>query len=176
VIVLCRHGATQQNQAGAFLSRTDVPLSSLGREQAERLRDALREIPFEHCYCSPMYRCLETREIAVPGVPFEACDALREVDFGDWEGKTVDWLERYEAHALAQRRRDPVNFRPPHGENFADVARRVQPFLASLDRQRTTLILAHRGTLGVVERLLRGLPLESRAVTGLEPGEFRTIG
>lgn len=175
MIVLCRHGATQQNEAGAFLSRTDARLSATGLEQAARLRDALREIPFERCYCSPMRRCLETREIVVPRVPFETLDVLREVDFGDWEGKTIDWLERHGAQALAQRRRDPVHFRPPSGESFADVAHRLRPFLADLEGNRTLLVIAHRGTLGVLERLLRNLPLESRSVVGMEPGEFRAI-
>jgi hypothetical protein len=37
------------------------------------------------------------------------------------------------------------------------------------------LVIGHRGTLGVLERLLRGLPLDSKSVTPLEPGEFRRL-
>lgn len=146
-IVLARHGATEYNESGQFLSRTDVPLSRLGRVQAERLKTALQAFGFERCFDSPMRRALETAEIAAPGIPCEVDAALREVDFGAWEGKTLDWLETNDPQGLAARRRDPVRFRPPEGESFGDVA----------------------------DRLLRGLPIESEAVTALEPGEFAVV-
>lgn len=121
-----------------------------------------------------MRRCLETCGIAVPALRLSICDDLREVAFGQWEGKTLDWLERYDSERLEQRRRDPVNFRPPGGESFADVAVRLRSFVALLDFRGVTLIVAHRGTLAVLERLLRGLPLDAR-LTPLEPGELRIL-
>jgi hypothetical protein len=36
-------------------------------------------------------------------------------------------------------------------------------------------VVAHRGTLGVLERLLRKLPIDSPTVVPLEPGEYRII-
>ncbi len=174
-IVLCRHGATESNAAGQFLSRTDVPLSELGRIQAGRLKRDLEDFAFERCLVSPMRRCLETRDIAAPQVPFKVEGALREVDFGDWEGKTVAWLEANDAQRLALRRRDPVHFRPPAGESFEDVAQRLHGLAASLADARGLLVVGHRGTLGVLERLLRGLPLTSAGVTPLEPGELRVV-
>ncbi len=44
-----------------------------------------------------MRRTLETREIVAPAIPFEMDDELREVDFGSWEGKTLEWLEHNDA-------------------------------------------------------------------------------
>ncbi len=174
-IVLCRHGETERNAAGSFLSREDPPLSAHGRAQCERLAVALRAYPLDACVVSPMRRCLETRAIAVPAIPFEIDEALREVDFGQWEGATMDWLERNETEAVARRRRDPVTFRPPGGESFADVAPRIRE-AAERIAGRNVVVIGHRGTLGVLERLLRRLPLDSRDVTPLEPAEFRTIG
>ncbi len=87
------------------------------------------------------------------------------------------WLEEHQADALRSRREDPVNFRPPGGESFAEAAVRLQPLATSLcgkDGERI-LVVAHRGTLGVLERLIRGVPLASQAVVPMEPGEFRTI-
>lgn len=122
-----------------------------------------------------MRRCLETLEILAPDLPFEVEHGLREVDFGAWEGKTLQWLEANDPERLAQRRRDPVAFRPPGGESFRDVAPRLRPVVAKIETGGSTLVIGHRGTLGVLERLLRGLPLHSQSVTPLEPGEFRRV-
>ncbi len=122
-----------------------------------------------------MRRCLETREILAPQPPFEIDAALREIDFGTWEGETLEWLQANDPSGLAQRRRDPVHFRPPQGESFSDVARRLRPVVETLRRPLRWLVVGHRGTLGVLERLLRDLPLESQAVKGLEPAQFRLV-
>lgn len=118
---------------------------------------------------------METREIVAPELPFQIQSALREVDFGTWEGKTIEWLEEHDPQGLARRRQEPVHFRPPRGESFADVAGRLRPIVEELAAPRRFLVVAHRGTLGVLERLLRGLPLDSRAVAPLEPAEFRVV-
>lgn len=175
-IVLCRHGATDHNLAGRFLSRSDPPLGIRGREQCEKLARELAGFSFERCISSPMLRCLQTREIVVPATPFRVDDALREIDFGAWEGKTLEWVEQHAPDELERRRQDPARFRPPEGENFMDVAERLQDLAAELQRSSGVLVVAHRGTLGVLERLLRGLPIDSRAVTPLEPAEFRPLG
>jgi broad specificity phosphatase PhoE len=122
-----------------------------------------------------MLRCLQTREIVAPALPFTIEEALHEVHFGDWEGKTAEWLERHQPDELARRRRDPATFRPPGGESFEDVAQRVRTLLERIRADGATLVIGHRGTLGVLERLLRGLPLQSQIVRPLEPAEFHVI-
>jgi broad specificity phosphatase PhoE len=174
-IVLCRHGATEHNLSKRFLSTTDLPLGALGRSQCEHLRLALRDFGFERCFVSPMRRALETRELVVPDVPFEIESALCEVDFGSWEGHTLEWAQHQAPELLAQRRQDPVHFRPPGGESIADAASRVRPLLHKLRKEDATLVIGHRITLAVLERLLRNLPLDSRDVAGLEAGEFRIV-
>jgi broad specificity phosphatase PhoE len=174
-IVLCRHAATEHNLTKRFLSTTDLPLGALGRSQCEHLRIALRDFGFERCFVSPMRRALETRELVVPNVPFEIESALREVDFGSWEGRTLEWAQHHAPELLAQRRQDPVHFRPPGGESIADAATRVGPLLQKLREEDAPLVIGHRITLAILERLLRNLPLDSRDVAGLETGEFRIV-
>ncbi|HEU5479028.1 MAG TPA: histidine phosphatase family protein [Candidatus Tumulicola sp.] len=177
MIVLCRHGATDGNLAGAFLSSGDPPLNALGRTQSERLRAALFAMKFGVAFASPMRRCVETLAIVAPDVPSSVREELREIGFGEWEGRTVEWLEIHDPDGVARRRSDPASFRPAGGESFLDVARRLHPFVEAL-RSRTAgdaLVVAHRGTLGVLERLLRGLPTGSREVTPLELGEYRLL-
>jgi broad specificity phosphatase PhoE len=158
-----------------FLSTSDPPLAAQGRAQCERLREALSAFTFQRSLVSPMRRCLETRERIAPSLPFEIEPALREVDFGSWEGKTLEWLELRAPELLAQRRRNPVGFRPPSGESFEDAAGRLRPLARRLRSGDDTLIIGHRVTLGILERLLRDLPLDSPVVSPLEPSEFRIV-
>jgi broad specificity phosphatase PhoE len=175
-ITLCRHGATDQNLEGVFLSTDDPWLNARGRAQCERVRESIREMHFDFALTSPMRRCLESLSLVAPELEFEINTLLIEVDFGSWNGKTRDWLEAHDPDGLARRAQDPVRFRPPDGESFEDVARRLHPFLAQLhDRTGNVLVVGHRGTLGVLERLLRGFPLESQRVTPLELAEFRVL-
>ncbi|HEY1653644.1 MAG TPA: histidine phosphatase family protein [Candidatus Tumulicola sp.] len=177
MIVLCRHGATDANAGGAFLSKNDPPLNAIGRAQSRRARVALHHTHFAVTPCSPMLRCIQTLEIVAPYAAPIACDELREIDFGSWDGRTLEWIERHDPEGLARRRADPVRFRPPGGESFLDVADRLLPF-AQRTRARAgdgVLVVAHRGSLGVLERLLRDVALDSRDVPPLEPGEYRIV-
>lgn len=174
-IVFCRHAATDHNLTRRFLSTTDLPLGAHGRAQCESLRDALRPLRFERCLTSPMRRCLQTRELVAPHVPFAIEPALREVDFGAWEGETLEWAEANAPEMLAQRRRDPVAFRPPQGESIEEAALRMQALADRLRGEEATLVIGHRVALGILERLLRDLPLDSQDVDGLQPAEFRIV-
>ncbi len=174
-IVLCRHAATTPNLTKRFLSRSDPSLDVRGRTQCRALREALRAFAFDECLVSPLRRCLETRELVAPEIPFEIAPSLREVDFGSWEGRTLDWVERRAPEMLAARRRDPVRFRPPGGESFEDAAVRLRPVTQRLRSAGATLVIGHRITLGILERLLLDLPLDSPLVAPLEPSEFRIV-
>ena len=159
----------------SFISTSDPPLAPEGRAQCERLREALAPFRFQRCRVSPMRRCLETRELAVPSLSCRIEPALREVNFGAWEGKTLEWVESRAPELLAQRRADPVRFRPPAGESFEDAAERLRPLALALRNGDDTLVIGHRVTLGILERLLRDLPLDSEDVAGLQPAEFRVV-
>jgi broad specificity phosphatase PhoE len=176
MIVLCRHGETGANAGGRFLSAEDAPLNDAGRAACARARDELAGIAFAVCRCSPMLRCTQSRAILAPQVPFELCEDLREVNFGRWDGKTLEWLRANDPEGLALRQRDPAHFQPPGGESFAAAAQRLRPLASRLAADgRTTLVVSHRGTLGVLERLLRGLPVDDPGVVPLEPGDYRII-
>lgn len=122
-----------------------------------------------------MRRALQTRELVAPDVPFTVEPLLREVHFGQWEGKTLEWVEENEPALYEARRRNPVAFRFPEGESIEAAATRIRPVAERLAGARATLVIGHRVTLGALERLLRGLPLDSQLVEGLQPAEFRVV-
>jgi len=87
-LVLVRHGETEWSKAGRHTSRTDVPLTEVGREQARRIGRALAGRTFSRVVVSPMSRAQETARLAGFGDRMETLDALREYDYGIYEGRT----------------------------------------------------------------------------------------
>lgn len=88
LICLLRHGATAYNEERRYQGTGDVPLSPAGRAA---LRRAGRSP--ETVYVSPLSRAAETASILFPGAAQIAVPALREMDFGSFEGRSFRELE-----------------------------------------------------------------------------------
>jgi broad specificity phosphatase PhoE len=88
-IWLVRHGATEWTATGQHTSRTDVPLTDEGREQARALGRVLDGHEFALVLSSPLSRALETCRLAGFGDAVETDDDLREWDYGEYEGRTT---------------------------------------------------------------------------------------
>ena len=88
-VVLVRHGQTEWSRDLRHTGRTDVPLTDVGRAQAERLHEPLRDWNFTRVLASPLSRALDTCRLAGFGDPAELSDALLEWDYGDYEGETT---------------------------------------------------------------------------------------
>jgi len=87
--LLVRHGATEWTATGQHTSRTDVPLTDEGREQARALGRVLDGHEFALVLSSPLSRALETCRLAGFGDAVETDDDLREWDYGEYEGRTT---------------------------------------------------------------------------------------
>ena len=85
---LIRHGETEWSASGKHTSRTDLPLTELGRERAAKLGKYLAGTKFAAVLRSPMLRAKQTCEIAGFGAEAVVVDDLREWDYGVYEGRT----------------------------------------------------------------------------------------
>ena len=83
-----RHGETRFNQKGRVQGVCDSPLTPLGKVQADRAGDALREVYFDKAFTSPSERALQTARHVLSGrhMDAEIVDDLHEFDFGRYEG------------------------------------------------------------------------------------------
>ena len=100
-------------------------------------------------FSSPLQRCtaLATPLAASLGAGAPSLDArLAEMDFGDWEMRSWDAIERAEINAWAA---DLTGYRPGSGENVLAVGRRVIGFLDDLlkTRQPSAIVICHAGTI-----------------------------
>jgi probable phosphoglycerate mutase len=86
-LVVVRHGQTEWSAAGRHTSRTDLPLTAEGEQEAVALRPALAGAAFAAVLSSPRRRSLHTAELAGLTVTL-ADEDLAEWDYGEFEGLT----------------------------------------------------------------------------------------
>lgn len=172
-LLLTRHGETVSNAARRFAGRSDVALTPLGRRQARALGRRLRAFGIDVAYTSPLIRARETAEIALRGREVEPLPeaGLREVSFGDWEGRTFEEIRERWPEEWGQLRAFDESFCAPNGEPLTQAQERVvAASLAIVGRHpdQTVLITAHGGTLQLLLSHVLGMPAGSmfRIATG----------
>jgi broad specificity phosphatase PhoE len=125
-LVLIRHGETEWSLDGRHTGNSDIPLTEVGRRQAESLRSALQSRRFERVVSSPRQRSLDTCRLAGLGDRAEVMDDLAEWDYGEYDGIT--------SRQIRESRPDWVLWRDgcPGGESPAEVGARADRVLAEL--------------------------------------------
>src|SRR5438132_1624730 len=88
-VVLVRHGETEWSLSGQHTSRTDIPLTEMGRRQAEMLGQCLSTRTFVLVLTSPLQRASETCRLAGFGAAAQVRSDLQEWDYGEYEGRTT---------------------------------------------------------------------------------------
>jgi broad specificity phosphatase PhoE len=145
-----------------FIGQADPPLGTAGLEQAQRLAERLRDVPFDAVYSSDLKRCLRTAEViaGAAGVGVRPDPRLREIDTGLWEGLSFDEARVRYPLEYAERERDLVGYRFPGGESFRDLRERVvRAFLEIVEEGGGhVLVCAHKGANRVLFSELLGLP------------------
>ncbi|MFC7327396.1 bifunctional RNase H/acid phosphatase [Marinactinospora rubrisoli] len=148
-LLLLRHGETALSAERRFAGVGDVALTDTGHEQAEAVarRLAGHTAAVDVIVSSPLRRAADTaaRVAKELGLPVGEADALRETDFGEWEGRTFAEARERWPRELNRWLADPAAA-PPGGESFAAVGRRVaaaRDALLARHPGRTVLVVTH---------------------------------
>ncbi len=144
-ICLIRHGKTLGNLEKRYIGITDEPLCEIGIDELKRMQLPQSDLLF----CSPMKRCIQTAEILFPSQKYTTLDALRECDFGDFEGKNCHDLTE---DAVYQRWIDSGGTLAfPHGELPSDFrsrcAEEFRKIVGSVSDQTSMTFVVHGGTI-----------------------------
>ena len=149
---LIRHGLTALGEAGKYQGRLDDGLCETGKAQLKRADRAP-----EHVYVSPALRAKETAAILFPEARQIVVPELREMDFGEFEGRSWREMERDKAYRAWVD--GNCEGQCPGGENRADFSARicaaVQGILEAEEEagSEEAVIVAHGGTqMAALER------------------------
>ncbi len=96
ILYFLRHGETQSSQTGGYCGVSDVALTPEGRQMAQDFAAAYRDLAWEAVFCSPLKRAVATAQplCEALGVTPQLKDGLREIAYGQWEGKTPEEVNR----------------------------------------------------------------------------------
>ncbi|NKQ11477.1 alpha-ribazole phosphatase family protein [Pseudomonas sp. SST3] len=170
---LLRHGETVSG--GGFRGRLDDELSTTGWTQ---LRAAVADKgPWQRIVSSPLRRCAGfAAELAEQQqLPLELEPDLRELDFGDWEGRTAAELMIEHSDELGRFWRDPYGYTPPGGEPVTAFESRI---LAAIERLtdrcagERVLLITHAGVMRLLLAQARGLLRERLLEVEVGHGEL----
>ena len=160
-ILFTRHAET--DMAGTFCGQSDPELNARGRVQLAELVKELRAENLGSVYTSDLRRAHETG-LAIAeafGVTCHVRPALREIDFGRWEGlRWEDIEEQDEAYARDWIAKYP-HLPSPGGEDFGDFERRVLEEVKFLEVEaeiaaRNIVVVTHAGVLRTILCSLQG--------------------
>jgi len=125
-ILMIRHGENEYVKKGRLAGRLPgVHLNDKGRQQAVDLAKALAKAPIKAVYSSPLDRTMETATPIAQALGLEVIprEGLLEIDFGDWQNKTLKSLRRLKLWKVVQR--SPSLMRFPEGESFSEAQHRA---------------------------------------------------
>lgn len=170
-LFLIRHGRSAWNAEHRIQGQADPPLDGVGREQARRLAERLREDAPVTLYTSPLQRAQETAEIVgeALGVPVVPDERLKEYDVGEIAGLTWAQIEERYPEVARLWGEASESLEIPGEEGDAPFRARVAAVfdeIGSRHREGTVGVVAHGGTLGIYLNHLIGLP------TWLSPFRF----
>jgi len=163
-IYIIRHGETDWNTKRLLQGATDIPLNQNGIEAARLTAEALKEIPFDEIYTSPLQRAVQTAEIMRGDrrIPIIEDERLKEISFGPYEGLCCG----KEGYSIPDPEfvnffQNPAHYNPPEGgESIAQLCVRTTDFLTELienpdNREKTILLSGHGACVkGLLSSLL----------------------
>ena len=158
---MVRHGETEWNIGGIFRGRADIDLNGVGNRQARLLAEYLGDSKIDAICSSPLKRALRTAEIVASRhkLKVEIAPDVIDLDFGEWQGLTVQEVENKYKALYAEWVENPHKVKMPGGESLNDVRRRTTGVVNDIiSRYKGTVILvSHRVVSKVMICALLGL-------------------
>ena len=173
-LYLVRHGQVEGFERFPIYGRTDVEITDVGRVQMEAVAERLRHVRIDAVFSSDLRRSLVGAQIIGRhhDAPVRSLPELREMDFGAWEGLTLEEIRERFPEELQEREKDVLGYRiPGGGESLGAFSRRVLSSMKAILEEREgkdLLLVAH----GLVNRVLicDALGLDLSRIFGLHQG------
>lgn len=163
ILWLLRHPEPEAAAVGRCYGSLDVKLSEAGIRQAHALARALAGVPLAAIFTSPRQRCSAAAEILAAGrsCVFTTIPSLREMDFGEFEGRSYEEIAGLHPELYRQWMEHPTEVQFPGGEAFSQMSARVISAVNDLLRRhagKSMALVTHGGVIRILLCETMGIP------------------
>ena len=186
-LLLIRHGENDYTKTHKMAGRLPgVHLNEKGQKQAEALGEALKEVPLNAVYASPLERAMETAQPIAESHKLKIVQTpdLMDTNIGEWQGRSWRVLGLTKAWKIVQNA--PSRFRFPNGESFIEAQTRCAAALEKIIQKHNkpkdiVAVVFHADPIKLVVAHFLGMPLDhfqrlscdTGSVTVIHAGESR---
>jgi alpha-ribazole phosphatase len=169
-LYLVRHGQTDYSLHNRLCGAIDPPLNEHGLAMAEALAASYGAGPdgkgWTAIWASPMLRTRQTAEptAARAGIGLTIDEGLREIAYGEWEGRAESDVEHEDGARFRAWQAHPGWVAPPGGETGNQIAIRALAVVERIRAQHAdgkVLVVSHKATLRVLLCALMGIDVDS---------------
>ena len=162
-LVFIRHAPTAWNEAGRIQGRRDIPLSPVGRAALSRRRLPGPSGARWRWVSSPLLRARQTAE-ALGAAGLEIEPRLSEMDWGEWEGRSLPSLREELGEAMHENEARGLDFETPAGDSPRRVQTRLRAWLVSIaGADRPVVAVSHKGVGRALLALAIGWDMKDKA-------------
>lgn len=163
-LYMIRHGETEYSRTGGFCGSLDPELTAEGLQMAEAFGAAYSKLDWTAAYVSPMKRTIATAKplCDAVGIEMQLRDGLREIEYGEWEGKTQDYVKENDSETYIHWMTEPAWNAPPGGETAVQIASRSELVISEITAKHESgnvLVVSHKATLRIILCGLLGIDL-----------------
>jgi len=178
LLLLVRHGTTDQTGKRLYGRSPGVRLSDAGRRQAEALGRRLAPVRPTALYTSPVERCTETATAIGEVCRLKAVTmaGLEEIDYGRFTGRTFAALNR--TRLWRRLHRVPSGVRFPDGETLPEAQRRIVEALEELVERHPRgrlVVVSHGDPICMAVAHYAGLHLDMYMRLHVSPGSVSAV-
>ena len=168
-VYVFRHGQTEFNRDNKFTGLVDSEVTNPGFEDAKIVSERLKDKQFGIAIHTSLSRSKDTLKEVLKSHP--ECklilqdDRMIERNYGEIAGKThLEVVKKFGVDKYDLWHRS-WNIRPPKGESFADVEKRVRLFIGDLKKlikkeKMNVVISAHGNSIRLFRKVLEKLSVE----------------
>lgn len=175
-LIFLRHGESEYNLLGRCNADpvVAVPLTPLGRRQAEAAAERLRDLPIRRMYVSRLQRAQETAAV----INASHCARIHVDTRLDDRNTGFEGLQVKDYLRAMSGAPDPYDWKAPTGESYREMVARVHAFLADITHvdEPAVLVVTHHEVLQAVAGHFQGLSLTQMWQVWVGNGEILEFG
>ena len=160
-LIFIRHGFSQSNKDKLFTGQADIPLTELGRHQAECAAQYLKNTNIDKIYASTLSRAVETAQAVAKthGLSVIKDSGLCEINAGDWTEMPFDKISQDYQAEYNLWKNDMYSCKCPNGESVAEFSKRVYNTVVKIaeeNDEKTVCIASHATPIRTICTLALG--------------------